>query len=279
MMTSAIEGNKIIVSQSMIKDVRRYVNKTLCGYVLKSKYITGDYPVNGDDTKEKKIGRYFEYILTGATGRGGEVPKAEFTKAALTAYRKDPLRNRLDTKGMTKPYQLAHKNAERVKKYFKEMKIRVIEVSIHLRKGGMEGTLDVIALYKGKRVVIDVKYSGLLEDKYNEMGWMWTPEQAKFHGTQALQYHILTSLPFYYLVVSSSNEFGIKFLDVQVDDFSVEQHMVEIEDTRKKMGFYMDFGFNPLPELVRCSKCPLKEQCDAKQTAPEPKKVYLVSND
>jgi hypothetical protein len=271
--------HSIIVSQSMIKDVRRYVNKDLCGRVLKAKYIDKDFPENGDDSPEKKLGRYFEYILTGATGRGGEVPKPVYTKTALAAYRKDPLRNRLQVSGMTKPYQLAHKNAERVKKYFKEMKIRPLETSVYIKKGGMEGTIDVIASYKGKRIVIDVKYSGLIDDKYNDMGWRWTNEQAKFHGTQALQYHILTSTPFYFLVVSSTNEFDIKFMEVQFDDFSIEQHMIEVEDTRKKMDFYNEFGFNPLPELKRCLKCALKERCDVKATAPEPMKVYLVSND
>lgn len=269
----------IVVSQSMMKDVRNYALKKMCGHVLKAKYITKTWPVNGDDSPAKKLGRYFEYILTGSTGRSVVPPEAEYKKGAMTAFKRDPLRNRLTVDKMTKPYQLAHKNALRVKNYFRLMKINVIEVNVHIQKGLKEGTIDIIAMYKGNRIVIDVKYSGLLEEKWSELGWMWTEEQKKFHGMQALQYHALTGIPFYFLVVSSTNEEDIKFFEVEFDEFSIEQHEAEVADTRKKMKFYVDFGFHPIPELVRCLKCPLKETCKDRMDTPTIQKVSLASND
>lgn len=270
----------LIVSQSMIKDVRKYVLKKMCGLVLQSKYILNTWPEEGDDSELKKLGRYFEFILTGSTGRSGVVPVPDYKKGALSAYKRDPLRNRLTEDKMTKPYQLAHKNARRVKEYFRLMKIQILEVNVRFERAGMSGTIDIIALYNGHRVVIDVKYSGLLFDKYDELGWMWTDEQAKFHGTQAAQYHLLTGIPFYFLVVSSTNDHDIKFIDVQFDEFSLEQHQAEIEDTRNKMTFFVEHnGFHPIPELVRCTKCPLRGECKSKIIAPEPIKVRLVSNE
>lgn len=271
----------IVVSQSLVKDVRKYIKKQMCGLVLKAKYITKTWPVDGDDSDAKKLGRYFEYILTGSTGRSGVTPTAEYKRSALLAYKRDPLRNRLTPeKSMTKPYQLAHKNAERVKQYFKLMKIKILEVNVHIQKGLIGGTIDIIATHKGRRVVIDVKYSGLIHEKWDELGWVWTNEQKKFHGTQALHYHLLTGIPFYFLVVSSTNDEDIKFLDVEFDDFSIEQHQAEIDDTRKKMQFYIDFdGFHPVPELVRCLKCALRKDCKDRLDSPPLQKVVVASHD
>ena len=270
----------IVVTQSLIKDLKRYNAKELCGFVLKAKYIDKTYPFDGDDSPAKALGRYFEYILTGAIPRNGVVPVAEYYATSLKNHGKDPLRHRLTTFDMKEDYQRAHRNAERVKRYFKLMKIRILEVNVHVQKGLKAGTIDIIAMYNNRRVIIDVKYSGLLFDKWNELGWMWTDEQKKFHGTQAMQYHGLLSLPFYFLIVSSTNDEDIKFLDVEFDDFSLEQHDVEVDDTRKKMQFMIDMqAFHPVPELVRCSKCAIRANCESRQDAPTVTKVRLASND
>src|SRR5690606_26986006 len=120
----------IVVSQSMMKDVRKYVLKKMCGLILKAKYIDKNWPEDADDSPAKKIGRYFEYILTGSTGRSGVAPEPEYKKTALAKHKRDPLRNRLTVKDMTKPYKLAHENALRVKAYFKIMKIKILEVNV-----------------------------------------------------------------------------------------------------------------------------------------------------
>src|SRR5688572_6299765 len=68
----------LFVTQSLIKEVKRYLKKELCGYVLKAKYVDMTFPFDGDDSPAKKLGRYFEYILTGAIPRNGLKPEAEY---------------------------------------------------------------------------------------------------------------------------------------------------------------------------------------------------------
>lgn len=266
------KAETFLVSQSMIKDVLRYKKKELCGLVLESKYIKKDFPPDGDDSPEKKLGRYFEFILTGAIGRHGE-PVAEYTASGL---KKDPKLRRVED--MTAEYQRAHRNAARVKEYFKKMKIRILpdQVNVYISRGGLEGTIDIIAVYRGVRVVIDVKYSGLIGDKWNEMGWMMTDEQKAFHGIQAHQYHYLGGgIPFFFLVVSSKNEDDIEFIEAGFTDFSLEQHHEKVEFTRKEMKFGIDFKFVPYPELVRCKKCALFNACKVRQEIPTVRKVKL----
>lgn len=270
----------IVVTQSLMKDVRRYVKKQLCGLVLQAKYITKTFPEDGDTSEQKQLGSFFEYRLTGALPRNGKAPRPKYTKTAIKNFKKDPLRHPLTIEGMLEPYQLACRNADRVKQYFKIMKIKILEVGVHFQKGLKAGTIDIIATYKGRRIVIDVKYSGLLFDKWNELGWTWTDQQKKFHGTQALQYHDISSgLPFYFLVVSSTNDYDIAFFEIEFDDFSKEQHQIEVDETRKNVQFFIDFGFHAVPELVRCTHCAIREDCSSRMEAPVPKLIKLADEE
>jgi hypothetical protein len=265
----------LIVSQSMIKDVRKYLKREMCGLVLHSKYITKTYPYDAEDSPAKKLGRYFEYILTGAVPKSGTIPEPEYMKTPLAKKK----REELTVEDMYEPYRTAHMNAARVKNYFKMMDITILEAGVVYTKGLIDGTIDVIALYKGERIVIDIKYSGLIHDRWNEYGWMWTPEQKKNHGTQAIHYNTLTKLPFYFLVVSSTNIKDILFHNIVVDDLDREQHQRDIDDTRSKMLTYTNIGFNPIPDLVRCSECALRNSCESRQDYPAVKRIHLGDED
>lgn len=261
-----------LVSQSLIKEFRRYKKKETCGLVLAAKYLTNTYPEDGDDSSEKKLGRYFEFILTGSEGRHG-TPTAEYTATGLK--KEGRLRTEAD---MTAPYQLAHKNARRIKEYFKKMKIRILEFNVTYERGGLKGTIDIIAMYRGVRVVIDVKYSGLIDDKWNEMGWQMVDHQTVYHAPQAHQYSYLTAgLPFFFLVVSSKNEDDVLFLEFEFTDFGREQHLAEVDYVRRGMEYGRDFRFTPYPELVRCKKCAIREGCAFRQEVPTVKKVKLAA--
>jgi hypothetical protein len=274
MKTMKKSTGEMLVSQSMIKAMLEYKAKELCGLVLESKYVTGTFPNDGDDSPEKKLGRYFEFILTGSMGRHGQ-PVAEYTASGMKKHE----RLRLE-EDMTAHYQLAHKNARRVKEYFKKMKIKILpdQVNVHIQRGGMEGTIDLIVMYRGVRVVIDVKYSGLIGDKWSKMGWTMTDEQKVYHGIQAHQYHYLASgIPFFFLVVSSKNEDDIEFIEAEFTDFSLEQHHELVNFARKELKFGMDFKFTPYPELVRCKKCAIREGCAFRQEVPTVRKVKLAA--
>lgn len=278
------------VSQSMIKDVRKYLKKQMCGLVLQAKYITKTYPYDADDSAAKKIGRYFEFLLTGALPKSGIKPEPEVMVSVLNAKRKLVGNANKTNEQLLKEYtfgvddyyegyRLAHANAARIKYYFQKMKIEILEVGVTISKDGICGTLDVIAMYKGQKIVIDIKYSGLIEDRWNEMGWTWTHEQKRFHGTQAVHYHLLTDVPFYFLVVSSTNLVDVLFNEILFDDLSIAQHKLDIEDTRTKMETYNAIGFNAYPDIKRCGTCALKMTCPSFQDVPEVKIVLLQEQD
>lgn len=275
----------LLISQSIIKDVREYQKKNLCGYVLHSKYVSKTYPRNGNDSPAKALGRYFEYILSGSLGIDGVVPEAEYKKTALKGIKSartpelaELKKKALKVSDMTKPYQLAHKNAERVKAYFVKMKIEIVKVNVRIEneEEGLVGNIDIIARYKGRLIVIDVKYSGLIDDKYNELGWQWTPAQKRFHGIQAIQYHKLTGYEFYFLVVSNTNEIDILFDAIFIGTWEKEQHNEDVLRARKELKFITEFGAVPYPEFNRCAKCAIAEGCALRVDVPAERIIDLA---
>lgn len=275
------EVRRFMISQSFIKDMRSYLAGTTCGQVIQFKYVSKDYP--DSPTAAMKLGSYFEYILTGALTRDGKVPQPEYMVTPLK-------KNGYNTEGLTvadmyEGYRRAHVNAVKVKEYFKTMKIEILHVGQRVEKDGKyEGHLDVIALYNGELIIIDIKYSGLIEDKWSEHGWAWIKNpndglhQRKYHGTQAIHYKFLKDgIPYYFLVVDSSNDDGnVLFARIDVDDFATEQHIIEADELYKKFDFFSKTGFNLYPELKRCSECPLKDSCEYKSTFPKTE-VVLIS--
>jgi hypothetical protein len=158
-----------------------------------------------------------------------------------------------------------------------------------LTKGNREGTIDlvceatkkviikvsntgdVIKLKKDDRIVIDVKYSGLIDQGWKDFGWdlLNNPKQREYHGVQAKQYHYVSSLPFFFLVVSSKNETDIRFFHISISEQAIESHIKEGNDLIDRFEYEKSIGFQARPEVGKCSECPLKEKCREKATVPD----------
>jgi hypothetical protein len=286
------------ISQSFMKTMREYLAKEECGNIVAHQYLEGK--LLDRKSKEMAKGSYFEFLLSGALPKNGEMPKPE--------YMATPLKNKkpqdLKVSDMTSDYRVVTVNADRVKKMLTvDLGLKIIHAGKKLTKGRFEGTLDLICectkeidfgngiIWKiGDRIVIDVKYSGLLFDRWNKLGWEWSNIQKEYHGTQAKQYHYISGLPFYFLVVSSTNkeedsEDGsgkvvgptqAKFFHVPVDSHMIDMHLAEGNDMLARLQLESEVGLVPRPEYVRCQKCPLNEGCLDKHTFPQVEVVDLT---
>lgn len=274
------------ISQSFIKSMREYVAGEECGLVIKHQYVDGH--LIDRKSKEMAEGSYFEYMLSGALPKNGVVPPRLMQKSG-----KEPLMD----------YKRAEVNAERVKAYLVELGLKIIHVGKKYTKGRHEGTIDLVCecqrdvifndgteWHIGDKIVLDVKYSGLLHDKWEKHGWQWSNIQKEYHGTQAKEYHYITGLPFYFLVVSNTNlekeneegvkEFlptDLKLFHVPVDQHMIDQHLSEGNALYDKLKFESEMnGLTPRPSLVRCNKCPIREGCNDKHIFPHVEKVDLT---
>lgn len=272
------------ISQSFIKDFRAYLKREECGLIIKAKYqdeIELEDP-NDEDSKPgaKEVGMYFEFILSGALPRNGQPPKVEYMA---------------DGKTPTVKFRQAKKNAERVKEIFKAMGFKIIKAGWKIKKGRFSGTIDLVLecerdmvfdaveLKKGEHIVVDTKVSGLMKETtpgWNKHGWKWSPIQKEYHAVQAKQYHFLTGLKFFFLVIESANKedsiSDIRLFYVPIDEWHIEQHIAEGNDCFAKLEFAVkNHTFVPRPSLQRCQDCPLFATCESKHTFPHPELVTL----
>ncbi len=266
---------KTIVSQSLIHDVKEYDAGQKCGIILKTKFIDNQ---EIDDTSDSMaLGQYFEWIFSGQKTKFGNIPLAEYTVAGLKKEPKD--RTPAD---MYAPYKLAHENADRLKLLFKTMKWEIVEAGKRIEKDGLGGTLDlkVKGVIPRKIVTIDLKYSGLLDDRFNKFGWGMMKQdgnniQKEFHAVQGKQYHHLDGDPFFFLVVSSKNNTGIELFQCEFDDFTIEQHVLVANHIRERWDLLKEVGMNNFPRLQRCEECPLKLTCPDRELKIQPTLVNL----
>lgn len=162
----------ILITQSMIKKRLEY-EAGGCGTQI-SAYFND--LITFEPSEAMKLGIYFEYLVTGALPRSGQVPVPGMTQK----------------KELTAAYQYASDQAERVKTYIKRMGIKVLAFGQWVDDGELGGTIDMLVESRitGK-AVIDLKYSGRVDDKWSEHGWTFSPVQKAYHKIQATHYGLI----------------------------------------------------------------------------------------
>lgn len=248
----------IKVSQSMHKDYDDYLAETLCGDIFKAKYIDKTWNRTWNDSDSKAEGRYFEYVLTGAKPTG-------YKDAPKPVYMKTPLKKKkpeeLTVEDMDSRYRMIHRKAEFVKSYLEKSGIKIQSAQVYREKGCMDGNIDIEAEYKGQEINIDVKWSGMIHNKWDRFGWMWTKEQTEYNGKQAKQYTALNGRPTYFLVVNSADKDEIRFFKTNIDEFVIEQHVLKSERLIENVHEIDSVGWVNFPSLEKCRECPLRTSC------------------
>jgi hypothetical protein len=144
---------------------------------------------------------------------------------------------------------------------------------------GCSGISDIRAKWKGEECIIDLKYSALIDDKWNEYGWH--TESLIYKSKQLLQpihYKYLINkimgiedIPFYYFIFSSKDPKKAKIIKTNIQPEHLQLH----EDVFvPKMKNYIDFHYNnpekleARPNYIRCLECPFYDNCDKKTDVP-----------
>ena len=185
------------------------------------------------------LGTYFEYLVTGSTGLNGEVPQPVTLKNG----------------DLSAPYRVCTSQAERVKFLLGLMNIEIMAVNKYEERGDLAGHIDLIAKVNGEMAVIDLKYSSGMDDKWNVYGWQWSDKQKEFHSIQAIHYHLITGLPFYYLVTEAAENGDIELFKIEIDESSVKNYESHLDDVRKFTEVANLGVLEPRPEFNRCFGC------------------------
>lgn len=256
-----------LINQSMIKDLLKYEKDELCGLVFTNKWIYKNF---GASSLANNLGHYFEYITTGSLPKAGHIPAPD----------------------KTKPYEVIKQQAEYFKYLFTQKGISIIQNGLDvIADEKWVGTLDVLATWKSVfddeqvyldpnnsnfEVIIDLKYSGLLDDKYSEFGW--NENSLPFNEKTLLQakhYKFLywkkygKLIPFFFFVFDSKKPKMAKLIHIDIDEFELEQHEKFLHKAKNYFDSQRQIGFVPKPEYKRCIDCDYIDICIFKKDTPE----------
>lgn len=198
---------------------------------------------------------------------------------------------------MYEPYQEAHANAVTVRKMWAEMGLEIatgkdgkLLSGWTVVKGRFVGTIDVVlratrditfadgfTLKEGDLISADLKYSGLKDDKWSVHGWQWTPEQKRYHGTQAKHYKMLTGLEQTFWIVDPKGNYVLFFRCV-ISEQAINAHIDEANELYKRLIELDELeSLEPRPEVNKCADCVLFSECTFKHTFPHPVAVDLTN--
>ena len=258
------------ISQSLMKSYVDYLNQKECGLFFKARYIDKDPDAVTPPSDAMLLGIYFEYLCTGALPKSGIVPEPEMSYKG-TAREK-----------MSMPYERVVKSSINFNKIIEHYGIVIKEKGLYLEHGETNGIIDIYAEWNGSPVFIDLKYSGLINDKWNESGWDLESLHMKDSlMIQGVHYKLLAEkclgivdIPFYYFVFSSQDPDDIKIIKQEVDESKTQAHVVAINNVMTKIQNDIKTGFKPLPSLKKCKVCGLAYKCPSKIDVPLIEEIY-----
>jgi NADPH-dependent 7-cyano-7-deazaguanine reductase QueF-like protein len=258
------------ISQSFLKDYNEYKGKNLCGVQLKAKHFDN---VQFPSSEAMDLGNYFEYMATGSLPRSGIVPQPRLSYAGTK-------REKIST-----PFERALESAELFKKIQKQYDLKINDIGLKLSSEYKNGILDIWGEMNGRPCIVDLKYSGLIDDKWSETGWDVESLHYKERLiVQAVQYKMLVKenynieykdFDFYFMVFSSKEVNNVKLIRVNIDEDAFNVHQSHIESVYKQINAMdIEKDFVAYPSLKRCSKCPLYNDCEFKSDIPLIEDVY-----
>lgn len=242
------------------------IENAICGKLFKAKYI--DHSVEFLPTDAMKEGIYFEYLCTGALPRNNEIPQPE-----------------VNTKGeLTPAYKRIKEASNLFKKVISHYKIKIDSIGLVLEDENKNGIIDILAEWNGEKCIIDLKYSGLLDDKWNNLGWNTETLSTKDDlMIQGVHYKILAEdilgikdIPFYYFVFNSKNPTDMKIIKQIVQDDRKYLHRTDIDKIKNELEqlMYHPKAFQPYPDYRQCKDCPLFSTCEQRAEVPLITEVY-----
>lgn len=252
---------KTTISQSDLKSWIAYKQDRECGLLLKER-IFGD--VKSEPTEAQALGIWFEYQCTGALPKSKEVPEAPLLKSG-----KLPV-----------AYERMQVQVDRFHKLMAFYGFKIIEVGKYLEHGVLHGTVDIVAEKDGKICFIDLKTSGLLNDKWSDYGWAEEKiEEKTGHAMQVIHYKALGMLEygyepdFYFFVFSNTNDYDSIIYKTDVDAERMEHHIILSKQVLSDMNTEKEW--KALPSVSKCIECPLRETCKSYTDIPTIKQVYF----
>lgn len=250
--------NKFNLSYSLINAFWQYSRGESCGLLFKAIYLDKTHITKKTDIMQ--LGLRFEYDCIGSLDRDGKIPEQVLTsKSGLSAKTKHLIEQ--------------VKNFENIVKYYK---IKWTKENINLLwffdkdRYKIEGHPDLPATMDTKNVIIDLKTTGGIDDKWGDYGWhkskvVWRKDLK----LQSEMYQLLfyknynIEADFYYFVFANNNSDKCKTYHIKFDIANINALEADLDKIYDIISFqYAMDSFEANPEKERCKDCPLNKTCE-----------------
>lgn len=260
------------ISQSLLKAYVDFFDDNVkgCGIQLRKQFFE-KIPMPQSDVQ--KLGVYFEYMATGYRNMRDPMPEPEMVYKGTAKER------------LAADYERANLSALKFKEIIEKHGIKVISYGEYFIHDGVSMITDVIAEWNGELCIIDMKYTSLFDDKFNEYGWH--TESLVYKSKLLLQpihYKYLfrkikgiENVPFYFFIFSSKDPEKVKIIRTNIQEEHINLHE---QVTVEKMKKYVNFHYNnpeklePRPSYLRCKECPYFDSCEFRAEVPLIEEVY-----
>ena len=257
----------------MLKDIYNFKLREECGLRIKAKYVLG---MKEEPTDAMRMGNWFEYKATEQLPRDGQ----------------EPIPDTLKSGDLSAPYRKLENQLLNYKKIMERYDIKIVDTGFSFNANDKStGILDILADWDGERVIIDIKTTAHIDNRWEKYGWGDEKfENADHPDTQhltiqAVQYKLLAryewgiwNIPFYFFVFSTTDENAVKIFKVEVSDDTIETHEKQIQSAYN----YFNTKFKNLteeelaiPNMSRCAECFLSDKCKQKIDVPLIKTIYV----
>jgi hypothetical protein len=260
------------ISQSLVKALFKYKMGDECGLRIHAQYIEG---INFPSSDAQQLGNYFEYVATGQLPRDKQVPQPKLLKSGAFSTDYERINNQVDN----------------FKNIMKHLNFSIEQTGFKFTHKLYDGTLDILAHDNNikskdinkKRIIIDLKSTGLINDKWTEYGWAdESIEEKDSLMIQAIHYKMLAlyewgieDIPFYFFVFSTKNDWEYKLFKVNVDESTMQQHQYNLKSIKIYFDSILKEGFKAIPSYDRCRECPLAITCSEMKSFPSIQEITI----
>ena len=226
------------------------------------------------------MGNRFEFLLTGTLNRDGTVPPQLTTATGAVSK---AINARIQECVNLAIVTLEHEG------YDIEDAKKSGGVQYYFNHSGIGGTLDLFIWNKKEQRlhIVDLKFSGLIGDKWNSFGWNWKEpsfwnhlSNNRGHKIQAEHYRFgvelqtgIKNVPFIFAVFDNraKQEGRYRLFRMKSSLKNRLWYLKEMTMAIKGMQEMLDEGkFPSKPDYDRCKGCPYtKEECPAKKLRPD----------
>lgn len=255
---------KFNLSYSLINAFWEYSRGNGCGVAFCAIYLDKTH-----ETKKTDImlsGLRYEYDAIGSLTRDGKIPEQVLTsKDKPNANTKHLIKQVINFENIVKHYKITWKK-EDINQLWK----------IDMGKYILEGHPDLPAEMDGVPVIIDLKTTGMIDNKWDDYGW--AKQKVIYRKDVKLQSEIYQLLyfklknieaDFYFDLFANNNpdKCGIYCLEFDIDKIKALE--TELDKIYSVISFQYEMGFEATPEKERCQDCPLNKTCEHFTNVPE----------